>query len=163
VLDDAGRRVAALARASRAGEKLAILVDETRPDDREIALRVSRGLEKLGIGFTIQAVAAEALRDHVRRGDCDLWIGQIAAPIGAAAVWWGMAFAAGHDDWAQRQLAAGGIDPAAAGLEFARTLPIVPLMFRSVLIWHRVDVRGLGFDATGRPGLADLYWPKGRP
>jgi ABC-type transport system substrate-binding protein len=163
LLDEVGARVGALARPGRAGLKLAIVVDETRPDDREIALRVARGLEKLGIGFTIQAVPAEKLRDQARSGSCDLWIGQIAAPIGAPAVWWGAAFAAGRDDWAQRQLAGGAIDPAAAAQEFGRGLPIVPLMFRSVLIWHRADVRGLGFDATGRPTLADLYWPRGRP
>jgi ABC-type transport system substrate-binding protein len=163
LLDDAGRRVGALARPGRAGLKLAILVDETRPDDREIALRVSRGLDKLGIGFTIQAVAAEVLRDRAQRGSCDLWIGQIAAPIDAAAAWWGAAFAVGRDDWAERQLQTGAIDPAAAGQEFGRRLPIVPLMFRSIVIWHRADIHGLGFDAIGRPTLADLYWPKGRP
>jgi peptide/nickel transport system substrate-binding protein len=153
------RRVPALA----AGLKLAILVDETRPDDRELALRVARGLDRLGIGFTIEAVPAEALRDRVARGDGDLWIGQLAAPITVAAAWWGAAFAAGDDDWAAVRLAAGPLDPAAASAEFARRLPIVPLMFRSLLVWHRTDVHGLGFDASGRPGLADLYWLKGRP
>ncbi|HEX7838883.1 MAG TPA: hypothetical protein VF469_15505 [Kofleriaceae bacterium] len=72
-------------------------------------------------------------------------------------------FAAGNNDWARRQLQAGAIDPAVAAAEFRRALPIVPLMFRSVVIWHHVDVHGLGFDATGRPALADLYWPKARP
>ena len=36
-------------------------------------------------------------------------------------------------------------------------------MFRSLLIWHRNDVHGLGFDASGRPALADLYWFKAPP
>jgi len=142
---------------------LSILVDQTRPDDREIALRVSRGLHKLAIGSTVEAVPAAVLRDRVARGDCDLWIGQIAAPVGISAVWWGAAFAAGNEDWARRQLAAGAIDPAAAAAEFRRTLPVVPLMFRSLLIWHRNEVHGLGFDASGRPALADLYWFKAPP
>jgi len=163
VLDEAGRRSGALTRASRAALKLAIIVDETRPDDREIALRVSSALDRLGFGFTIQAVPAAALRDRARTGSCDLWIGQIAAPAGPAAVWWGAAFAAGNDDWAQRQLATGAIDPALAGQEFDRRLPIVPLMFRAIKMWHRLEVRGLRFDAAGRPGFADLFWPKGRP
>ena len=162
-LDDAGRRVGALAPANRAGLTLAILVDETRPDDREIALRVARGLQKLGIGFTIQAVSAEALRDRARGGSCDLWIGQIAAPTRAAAVWWGAAFAAGNDGWAQRQLQAGAIDLAAAAQEFDRRPPIVPLMFRAIRMWHRLDVHGLAFDASARLGFADLYWPGGHP
>jgi hypothetical protein len=162
-LAEAARRVPVLGASNRAALRLAVLFDQTRPDDREIALRVSRALDKLGIGFTIEAVAADQLRDRAARGDCDLWIGQIAAPITVAAAWWGAAFAAGHDDWAQTRLAAGAIDTAAATVEFARRLPIVPLMFRSLLVWHRADVRGLGFDASSRPGLADLYWVKGKP
>lgn len=158
VLAAAGKVTAALA-----GGKLAIIIDETRPDDREIALRVSRGLDRLGIGFTIEAVAADKLRDRAMRGDCDLWIGQLVAPISVAVAWWGAAFAAGNDDWAARQLAAGVLDPAAVAGAFAARLPIVPLMFRSLLVWHRTDVHGLGFDASGRPGLADLYWFKARP
>jgi len=163
VLADAGKQVAALTAASLQGVKLAIIIDQTRPDDRELALRVSRGLDKLGIGSTIEAVAADKLRDRVARGACDLWIGQLAAPIGFAVAWWGMAFAAGNDGWVQARLASGALDPADAAKQFADRLPIVPLMFRSLLIWHRTDVHGLGFDALGRPGLADLYWWKGKP
>ena len=163
VLQDAGRHHAALTPGALAGLRLTIVIDETRPDDREIALRVSRGLDKLGIGFTIEAVAADKLRDRALRGDCDLWIGQLAAPITVATAWWGAAFAAGNDGWAQAELAAGVLDPAAAAAAFASRLPIVPLMFRSLLIWHRSDVHGLGFDAAGRPGFAELYWFKGKP
>ena len=47
--------------------------------------------------------------------------------------------------------------PERAARLFADHLPIVPLLFRSVRIWHRTDVRGLGFDATGRPDLASLF------
>lgn len=163
VLDAAGARIAALAPASRARLKLTILLDATRPDDREIALRVSRGLDKLGIGFAIEALPADKLRERAARGDCDLWIGQIAAPITVATAWWGAAFAAGGDDWARAQLAVGPLDPAAATREFASRRPILPLMFRSLLVWHRTDVRGLRFDASARVGFADLYWFKGRP
>jgi MarR-like DNA-binding transcriptional regulator SgrR of sgrS sRNA len=169
MLDAAGRAGdvdqarAVLAAATRVTATLAIIIDETRPDDREIALRVSRGLDRLQIGSTIEAVAPTVLRERVARGDCELWIGQIAAPVGIAAVWWGAAFAAGNDDWARRQLATGAIDPAAAAAEFSRTLPMLPLMFRSLLIWHQNEVHGLGFDASGRPALADLYWFKAPP
>jgi len=160
LLDDAGRSVPALAEAARRTLRLSIIVDATRPDDREIALRVSRALDRLGISFAIEALPASQHRLRVVRGECDLWIGQLAAPIAAPAAWWGPAFAAGGDDWARRQLATGAIDPAAAAQEFARKLPIVPLMFRSLLVWHQIDVHGLTFDASGRPGLADLYWIK---
>jgi peptide/nickel transport system substrate-binding protein len=162
-LDAVAARVPSLAAGIRASLKLVIIIDETRPDDREIALRVSRGLDKLGIGFTIEALPADRLRDRVLRGDCDLWIGQLAEPMPVAAAWWGAAFAAGNDDWARGQLATGALDPAAAAREFASRQPIVPLMFRSLLVWHRVDVHGLAFDASARPGFADLYWPRGKP
>lgn len=149
--------------ARRVTARLTIIIDETRPDDREIALRVSRGLDKLGIGSAIEVLTADRMRARVAAGECDLWIGQLAAPLRSQTAWWGAAFAAGNDDWVRGQLAAGPLDPAAVAAEFARRLPIVPLMFRSVLIWHRKEVRGLGFDATGRPGLADLYWFRGKP
>ena len=160
VLDEAGRRVPALAEAARRTLRLSIIVDASRPDDREIALRVSRALARLGIAVAIEALPASEHRLRAGRGECDLWIGQLAAPIGVAEAWWGGAIAAGGDDWARRQLATGALDPGAAAAEFARKLPIVPLMFRSLLIWHQSDVHGLAFDASGRPGLADLYWVK---
>lgn len=166
-LAEAKKRVAQLSPAHLAGLRLTIVVDETRPDDREIALRVARGLDRLGIGFTIEAVAPDKLRERAARGDCDLWIGQLAAPIAVAAAWWGAAFAAGGDGWLAGKLASGAADhaalPADVARQFASRLPIVPLMFRSLLVWHRSDVRGLRFDASARPGLADLYWFKGKP
>jgi hypothetical protein len=158
----ASSRSPALAPASLPGLKLTIIYDQTRPDDLEIALRVSRGLDRLGIGFTIEAVAPEKLRDRASRGDCDLWIGQLAAPISIATAWWGAAFAAGNDGWFATWLGAGAPDTGEVTRQFASRLPIVPLMFRSLLVWHRAEVRGLGFDASARPGLADLYWFKGK-
>jgi peptide/nickel transport system substrate-binding protein len=160
LLADAGKRTAALSAARLATAKLTILIDASRPDDRELALRVARGLDRLGLGYAIEAEPADKLRDRVARGACDLWIGQLAAPISVASAWWGQAFAAGADDWAQLRLAGGALDPAAAAREFAARLPIVPLMFRSLLVWYRSDVHGLGFDAAARPTLADLYWLK---
>ena len=156
-LADAGKRVKALAPDKLAALKLEILVEETRPDDRELAERTAYALTKLGIGSVITAVPAGTLRDRVRKGDCDLWIGQLAVPITNASAWWGAAFAAGGDTWAEQRLAAGAIDAPAAHKAFAERLPIVPLMFRSVRIWHRTDVRGLAFDGTGRPSYAEMF------
>jgi ABC-type transport system substrate-binding protein len=163
VLDDAGRRIPELTEAGRRALRLVIAFEATRPDDREIALRVSRGLDRLGVGFSVVAVPARRLRECATTGECDLWIGQIAAPSGVEPAWWGAAFAAGGDDWARRQLVTGAIDPAQAAQEFTRQLPILPLMFRSLLLWHVREVHGLAFDASGRPGLADLYRFKARP
>ena len=33
----------------------------------------------------------------------------------------------------------------------------LPLLFRSVRLWHRTDVRGLKLDASGRPCFADVF------
>ena len=98
----------------------------------------------------------ESHLDRVGSGRFDLAIDQLAEPVTAASAWWAAAFAAGGDDWAERQLAAGRVDGTAAKV-FADHLPIVPLAFRSVHVFHRSDVRGFGFDATGRVGFADLF------
>ena len=94
-LADAATRVADLRSSAL---KLEILVEDTRPDDRDIAERVGLALDKLGIGWTITAVTAQVLRDRVKRGQCDLWIGQLAEPVASPAIWWSAAFAAGNDD-----------------------------------------------------------------
>jgi len=157
-LADAGKRVPALASDKISALQLEILVEDTRPDDRDIAERVGKGLDKLGIRATITALPAATLRERLQKGQVDLWIGQLAEPVSSPVAWWGAAFAAGDDDWAQAQLTAGAIEPGAAGKAFADHVPVVPLMFRSVRIWHRTDVRGLAFDASGRPCYADLFF-----
>jgi hypothetical protein len=30
-------------------------------------------------------------------------------------------------------------------------------MFRALQLWHRTDLRGLGFDASGRPDFAGVF------
>jgi peptide/nickel transport system substrate-binding protein len=153
----AAARVKALAPDKLAQLKLEILVEDTRPDDREIAERVVRALDKLGIVSTIKIEPAPAFASKVSRGQTDLWIGQLAVPITNASLWWSAAFAAGNDPWGMQQMAAGAVDSSAAHKQFADKLPIVPLMFRSVRFWHRIDVRGLVFDPSGRPCFAEVF------
>ena len=156
-LADAAKRVPALAGGRLASLRLEILVEDTRPDDRQIAERVVLALDKLGIAAVITPLAAASLRDRVAKGQCDLWIGQHALPVSAPVVWWSAAFAAGGDDWSATALGAGGIEPAAAASEFAARRPIVPLMFRSVRMWHPTNLRGIAFDAVGRPSYENLF------
>lgn len=141
-LVEAAARVKALAPDRIAALKLEILIEDTRPDDRELAERTAHALTKLNIASVITAVPAATLRDRVKKGDCDLWIGQLAAPVNAANAWWGAAFAAGADTWAEQRLSAGAIDNAAAQKAFADRLPIVPLMFRAVRIWAGAAAAG---------------------
>jgi ABC-type transport system substrate-binding protein len=138
--------------------KLEILVEDTRPDDRELAERVARALDQLGVATTIAAVPAVDFRDRVGKGRADLYIGQLAEPFGMIDAWWGAAFAAGGDDWPVAQLATGALDPAAAATEFGDREPIVPLMFRGLELWYRSDVRGLSYDGFGRPCYADMFY-----
>jgi peptide/nickel transport system substrate-binding protein len=168
-LADAGKRVAALSSAQLSKLKLEILIEDTRPDDREIAERVVLALDKLGIQAVITPLAGQTMRQRVAAGQCDLYIGQLAEPItpaGAPLIWWDAVFSAGNDDWPMLQQQ---VDPAAAAKEFAKRLPIVPLMFRSVRMWHPTNLRGLAFDGAGRPCYADLFLfgaptpGKGRP
>ncbi len=152
-LADAATRVADLRSSAL---KLEILVEDTRPDDRDIAERVGLALDKLGIGWTITAVTAQVLHERVKRGQCDLWIGQLAEPVASQAIWWSAAFAAGDDDSAIAPLQQGA-DPSVLAKAFADREPIVPLMFRSLRLWHRTDLKGLELDAMGRPCFADAF------
>jgi len=153
----AGRSVGALAPQALGALRLAVLVDQSRADDREVAERVVRALDKLGIAAAISAVDAPTLADRVARGDLDLYVGQLPVVTAAPAIAWAAAFEAGGDPWARRALARGSIDPAQAKAQFARALPIVPLYFRAVRVHHRSDLRGLAFDGIARLGLADLF------
>ncbi|HTJ43127.1 MAG TPA: ABC transporter substrate-binding protein [Kofleriaceae bacterium] len=153
---------AALARAAKSvpsvsGLKLEVTVDMSRPDDREIAERVVRALDKLGITATIASVDAPQLAERISKGTLDLYIGQLPLVTAAPGLAWASAFEAGGDAWARRALAGGSIDPAQAKAQFAKALPIVPLYFRALRVYHRSDLRGLGFDGIARLGFADLF------
>jgi MarR-like DNA-binding transcriptional regulator SgrR of sgrS sRNA len=156
-LADAAKRVPALAADKLGKLRLEILVEDTRPDDRQIAERVVLALDKLGIQGVITALPADKLRARVNKGECDLWIGQHAAPASAAFVWWSAAFHAGNDDWATTALAGGTFETAAAVKEFSARLPVVPLMFRSVRMWHPTNLRGIALDPLGRPCYENIF------
>jgi len=157
-LAEAARRVPALAPSAIPQLVLEIAFEDTRPDDREIAERISRALGKLGVGATLMPMSATDLRDRVGRGAVDLHIGQLAAPLDRRLgwAWLSAAFDAGGEGWGA-QLAAGQLGFDAARKQFAIRRPILPLMFRGVRMWHRSDLRGLRFDAMGRACLEDVF------
>jgi peptide/nickel transport system substrate-binding protein len=130
--------------------RLEVLIDDSRPDDREVAERVVRALDKIGISAAITAVAAPVLRERVDRGACDLWIGQLAAPVADAATWRALALSVAPRKGGRR--AAGD-----AARRFELEQPIVPLFFRGLRASHRTDVRGVAFDSSGRLEFADLF------
>lgn len=137
--------------------ELVILIDRTRPDDREIAEKVVAALFRLGVPARIEDVPAVELAERVRRGDCDLYIGQLAAPVPAAVPILAAAFAAGGDPFAERELARRELDAATAGRVLAQRLPIVPLFHRAIRVHHRADVRGIRVGDTAELPFADLF------
>lgn len=153
-LADAQRRFPDLGKASLT---LQVIADATRHDDAEVARRLVAALDALGVRASYQAVAPAELVKRVAAGKTDLWIGQLVAPTTDPAHEIALAFAAGGDDWAARQLAAGPLDRAAAAQEFSRRWPVVPLYHRAVRAHHRRSLAGVAFDAQGRVGWPDAF------
>ncbi len=155
----AGRDVTALAAViARSGQlSLEIIIDRTRPDDREIAEKVVAALYRLGLSARITALSAIDFAARAGRGKCDLYIGQLAAPAASAALATAAAFAIGGDRWAERALSKAPLDSSVAAREFAKRLPIIPLFHRSLRVHHRSDVRGVAFDSISRLAFADIF------
>ncbi|MBK7537383.1 MAG: hypothetical protein IPI49_18840 [Myxococcales bacterium] len=141
--------------ATVAAARLEILFDDSRPDDREVAERVVRALDKIGLTATVVAQSAPALRARVDRGACDLWIGQVSAPVHDAAVWQHLALAVGGG--AAGRARGHRPDAGNPARRFELEQPIVPLYFRGLRASYRTDVRGLAFDPSGQLGFADLF------
>ncbi len=154
---DAGRQILAQA-GLIATAPLEVLIDRTRPDDREIAEKIVAALLRLGVAAQIAAVGAREFESRVARGKCDLFIGQLAAPLGRAELATAAAFSAGGDGWARSVLASRRLSPARARRAFARRLPLVPLFHRAVRAHFRRDVRGIGFRSSTRLGFADVFF-----
>lgn len=157
----AGRDVARLQPVQagrRAAFELELIIDSTRPDDREIAEKVVAALFRLGIAARITALPARDFDTRVRRRACDLYIGQLAVPVATPAHAMAAAFAAGRDAYAERALATSALDIDRAARAFDQRLPIVPLFHRALRVHHRSNLRGLRFDDTLQLGFADLFF-----
>ncbi len=154
---------AALARATPKVKALAakttweLLVDRTRPDDREIGEKVVAALFRLGLTCKITELDAPALDARLLRGDFDLHVGQLAPAGPSPALQIAGAFAAGGDGWAAAQMTSAPLAIDAALAAFAERLPVLPLFHRSIRVHHRVDVRRVAFDATGRLLYPDMF------
>ncbi len=154
---------AALARAAAKVKALGgkttweLLVDRTRPDDREIGEKVVAALFRIGLGCKITELDAPALDARLLRGDYDLVIGQLAPPGPSPALQIAAAFAAGGEGFAAAQMTTAPLAIDVALTAFAQRLPILPLFHRAIRVHHRVDVRRVAFDATGRLLYPDMF------
>lgn len=154
----AAAAVPALAADRRASLTLEVLVDASRPDDREIGERVVRALDRLGLRGTLAAVPAPELTRRVATGACELYVGQLATTVTSPALLFAQAYAAAGDrDVAEKLVAGGALDQARARAAFATRLPILPLVHRAVRVHHRRGLRGAWLDGAGRLAIADLF------
>lgn len=149
----AQERVSAL----RAPPVFEIVVDETRPDDVEIGKKVRAALYRLGLNARVTTLSARQFAQRVARGECDLYIGQLAAPGAEPTLGLAAAFVVAGSAWAAEQLAAGPFDLDAALAAFDARLPIIPLFHRGIRAHHRKTLGGVSFDALGRLSLADMF------
>lgn len=149
-------------RAGASKPTLEVIIDATRPDDREVAEKVVAALYRLGLRARITELPALTFATRVARGACDLYVDQLASPVPDATLAIAAAFALGGDDWTERMLAKARLLPAGTRVWFEQRLPVLPLFHRSVRAHYRRNLRGLGFDATTRPGFAGMF-EFGRP
>lgn len=164
-LQAAAQRWPVLARAlsDRGSLTLEILVDESRPEDREVAGKLARALYRIGLSARIEEVSSRSFEQRVARGLCDLYIGHLGVPLIADAprdpAYYEVmaAFAAGADRFAARARSAGTDELSALVAAFQKRLPIVPLYHRSIRAHIRTDVRGTAFFKSGRLGHADVF------
>jgi ABC-type transport system substrate-binding protein len=136
---------------------LELLVDETRPDDVEVAARIVAALDRAGLSVKYQALAPKEFSRRVRQGQCDFFVDQLVAPSPDALAEYAAAFAAGADRWPIRRIEEGRFTLEAAQGAFVDRLPVVPLYHRAVRVHHKRVLRNLVFDALGRLGFADAF------
>jgi hypothetical protein len=137
---------------------LEVLVDASRPEDRLVAEKVVAALFGRGLRAHVAEAPAAELARRARRGECTLYIGQLAAPLPSAEIQLAAALAAGRRTGDAARLLSGALDTEAALARFDAHLPIVPLFHRALRVHHRADVYGLSFDRAGRARYADLYF-----
>jgi len=154
----AASAVPALAPAVIGKTSLEVLIDASRPDDREIAERVVIALDKLGLVATISAIAAPELARRVAAGTCDLYVGQLAAAVATPAALFAAAYAQGGERAVAEKLGGGGsLDAVRVRAAFAKRLPVIPLVARGIRLHIKADLRGAWFDTGARLGVAELF------
>lgn len=156
----AARIADARAALGKKGAKVALelIVDQTRPDDADVASRVVAALDELGLQVTYTALDPAEFARRVAAGKCDLYIGQLVAPATEASWEYALAFAAGGDRWPIAALQTGKFTRATAAAAFAERLPIVPLFHRAVRAHYRKTLSGVAFDALGRLPYAGVFF-----
>jgi len=147
-LQQARRLSTALDRRLASGP-LEVLVDRSRPGDRDVAERVLAALFQLQLSAKIKEVDALELEQRRARGNYELFVDHQVAPIPSGA--WQAAAAAAIDDptWVAARIAEAA--PTASAMEVRRELVqrVIPLFHRGMQLHHRSDLYGLATTPTG--------------
>jgi hypothetical protein len=135
-----------------------VLIDASRPDDREVAERVVNALDKLGLVATISRDTAPELARRVAAGD----VRSVRRPArrggGHPGALFAAAYAAGGERAVADKLGGGGTPrPVRVRAAFAKRLPMMPLVARGVRLHIKADLRGAWFDTGARLGVAELF------
>jgi peptide/nickel transport system substrate-binding protein len=133
--------------------KLALLVDASRFDDRDVAERILADLARAGIELSVDAVDAPTYQARAEAGRYELILGTAAAPAPDATLA-ALALVAAVDPAAARaalQRAAGAV----VDLDATR---VVPLYVRAARLYAAPELRDLVVDGAGRADWADAHW-----
>jgi len=149
---------AALARTGRKPGPLEIIFDRSRPDNREVAEKLSASLFRLGLKARVTGLTSLPFAERMRTRDCDFFIGERATASPLPALQIASAFAAGRRAKKAGDVLRGGDWLDTSGLRaFREDLPIIPLYYRSIRAHYRDTVRGLELRAGSQIQYEDVF------
>ena len=157
-ISDAKRRYRLVQSRHEEPDEFEIVVNRSRPDDREVAEKLSAGLFRLGLRSKIVALSSLEYAESVRTLKCDFFVGQLATfspdPLAQIAA----AFAAGRKMRDAGEVLRGWQASTANEEErFRKELPVLPLYYRSIRAHYRSNVYGFRFQSSSRLEYADLF------
>ncbi|MCZ7678676.1 MAG: hypothetical protein M5U28_07855 [Sandaracinaceae bacterium] len=127
--------------------------------EARLAEAIAGLLDERGARLAVERVPPERYEAAAARGDWDLRLAAVRAPLPGAGALVGAALAAaGQTDRARRVVLA--LDDAEASAQAARTLGAMVLGHERVVLHHRADLLGVELDELGRLPLADVSFAR---
>ena len=144
----------------RQGGKLSILVDATRPEDFDVALKLLDMLQGIGLDGQVEKLEPREFAVRVAAGHCDLFLGSVVAPASDRA--WAAAAAAavaGDATRVRAELARASLTVERMHALIEERVVLIPLFHHPFQIHHLAALRGVGagVDPLARLGLGDLW------
>lgn len=145
----AARRAPRLQRRLSDGRPLEILVDASRPDDREVADRIMASLFKLKVSARVVSLASEEFARRVGKGDCELFVDHLVSPVAEHRFEAAAAIAAAEPGWVRSTIRQKSPTAATMKVRLRDQQRIVPLFHRAVRIHYRSNLYGLEASSSG--------------